>query len=104
MLDLASAKAILSGGSFTVITESLALRKPILSLPIKGQFEQEMNAFYLEKLGYGKYCKSLTKEGVEDFIQHLDFYRDNLSEYNSSGNDDLFHALDEFISNIEVLK
>lgn len=69
MLDLASARAIISGGSFTVLTESLALRKPILSLPIKGQFEQEMNAFYLEKAGYGKNCKSITKKVIEDFFK-----------------------------------
>lgn len=104
MLDLASARAILSGGSFTVLTESLAIRKPILSIPIKGQFEQEMNAFYLEKSGYGKGCETITKEIIEDFLNYLDFYKDNLRDYKSRGNEELFQAIDVFISNIQALQ
>ena len=35
------------------MSEAVYLRKPMLALPLAGQFEQEMNARYLERLGYG---------------------------------------------------
>jgi len=35
------------------------LHKPLLSLPVVGQFEQVLNALYLEQLGYGMYAKAL---------------------------------------------
>ena len=61
LLDLASCSAVITNGGFTLISEALYLQKPILSIPVEGQFEQTLNALYLKKLGYGVYAKKTTR-------------------------------------------
>ena len=53
--DLASAKAVICNGGFTFISEAISLKKPIYSVPAIGNFEQTLNGFYVQKLGYGEY-------------------------------------------------
>jgi len=42
--DLKDSKAIIANSGFTLITETLYLKKPMLTIPIKNQFEQQINA------------------------------------------------------------
>jgi len=35
------------------MSEALFFNKPIYSIPIQNQFEQMLNGYYLERLGYG---------------------------------------------------
>ena len=98
--DMISAKAVISGGSFTVMSECIYLGKPMLSIPIVGQFEQEMNGYYLEKMGYGKYCKLFKPEILTAFLSNIDFYKDNLKDYQHDDNVGLFTYLDNLIANI----
>ena len=58
MQYLKQTKAIITNGGFTVISEALYLKKPIFSIPIKNQFEQALNAKFVEKLGAGVYKTS----------------------------------------------
>ena len=53
--DLASCRYVVCGGSHTLISEALFYGKPVMAFPIQGAFEQYLNAFYLERLGYGQY-------------------------------------------------
>ena len=55
--DLAGARAVVAGGGFTLMSECVYLHKPMLAMPIGGQFEQTLNALYLEREGYGEYRK-----------------------------------------------
>src|SRR5262249_47525844 len=41
--DLATARAVIAGGGFTLMGEAVYLRKPMLSVPLAKQFEQVMN-------------------------------------------------------------
>lgn len=52
--DLASSKAVMATAGFTLMTESFYYRKPFMALPMKGQFEQEINGILMTELGYGK--------------------------------------------------
>jgi uncharacterized protein (TIGR00661 family) len=79
--DLASAKAVIGTAGFTLISEALALQKPYLALPMQGQFEQELNAFQLAQLGYGKRVTELTNETIGDFLYRLADYRLQLANY-----------------------
>ena len=45
--DLRTARAIVTGGGFSLLSEAVYLGKPALSVPLSGQFEQLMNARYL---------------------------------------------------------
>ena len=44
---------MVTGGGFSLLSEAVYLGKPMLSVPLHGQFEQLMNARYLEREGYG---------------------------------------------------
>jgi len=54
--DMASSKGVIAGGGFTTMGEAVYLKKPMLAVPIEHQFEQVMNARYLEKEGFGIYA------------------------------------------------
>lgn len=80
--DIANAKAIMTNGGFTVISEALYLKKPIYSLPINYQFEQVLNGKFVEQLGAGVYHKKLSEENLRNFLGNLDVYQKNLKTYN----------------------
>ena len=95
--DLGSCKAVLANGGFTLISESIYLKKPVLSIPVKGQFEQIMNAIYLERLGYGEYHEELEIDVVQDFLSKLDIYNNSLLSYHQDGNKDILKEIDSLI-------
>ncbi|MGH1341728.1 MAG: MJ1255/VC2487 family glycosyltransferase [Nannocystales bacterium] len=94
--DLASARAVVAGGGFTVMSECVYLRKPMLSVPIRAQFEQVLNARWLERLGYGRFAKNLHDPAVvHDFLDAVPGCEEKLADYTQDGNRDLLAALDE---------
>jgi uncharacterized protein (TIGR00661 family) len=84
--DLAQAKAVIQNGGFTLMSEALYLHKPILSLPIKGDFEQLSNALVLEKSGWGMHGDDVNKKIITDFLAKLSFYQKNLNKYKQNKN------------------
>lgn len=95
--DLLSCKAVMMNASFTLMTESLYLNKPVLSIPVKKQFEQELNALYLDKLGYGKHISDLTDENLQEFLESLNIYKANLKNYKKHDNSKIFKRLRQMI-------
>ena len=96
--DFSQAKALIVGGGLTTITEAIYMKKPILSIPIKGQFEQTYNARTIEELGFGKYLKDVTKEDIEEFLVNLTMYRKNLRKYKGMSNEQIFKKIDSILS------
>lgn len=96
--DLTEARAVVANSGFSLISEALHLGKPYLAWPVKHQFEQVFNAYYIGKMGYGAYWDELTREKVEAFLFNLDLYRENLSKYPRNDNSALFEKVDEFIA------
>ena len=96
--DLVSCKAVITNGGFTLIGEALHLNKPILSVPVKRQFEQIRNAIYLNRLGYGKYCKEISKKNIENFLSNIKQYKTNLKKYKKEDNSKILKKLKELIS------
>jgi uncharacterized protein (TIGR00661 family) len=91
--DLASARAVISNGGFSLISEAVYLHKPVYSFPIAGQFEQFMNAAYIDKLGYGRHFPSLEADDLKTFLKDEPRFRKNLSTYSQNGNEILFDFL-----------
>jgi uncharacterized protein (TIGR00661 family) len=101
--DLASARGVIAGGGFTLMGEAVYLQKPMLAVPLAGQFEQVMNARYLEKVGYGKAAETLADpEAVHDFVQQLPRYEAALSGYTQEGNQELYDALNEVLDRAQA--
>jgi len=95
--DFESAKAVISNGGFTLISEAIYLGKPVLSIPVKKQFEQIVNALYLEKLGYGEFHEEIDGKTIKRFLSQLNIYRESLNSYEYEGNQKIFEALDKHI-------
>lgn len=92
--DLATARGVVAGGGFTLMGEAVYLRKPMLTVPIAGQFEQILNGLYLEKLGYGVHAPALTGQVLRDFIDRIPACEQALASYDQDGNEELFSTLD----------
>ena len=82
-----------------MITEALHLGKPYLALPMKGQFEQELNGILLAEQGYGKCCGRVTVDAVGDFLYRLPEYRSNLQTWRAAGSREIEAKLDELLAN-----
>jgi len=95
--DLATCECVLANAGFTLITESLYLHKPYLAYPVKHQFEQVLNAYYLDKMGYGKYWDEISKEKIESFLYNTDIYKKKLLSYKKNNNKKLFQTVDRLI-------
>ncbi len=94
--DLRDCKAIIATAGFTLASEAIYLNKPYLALPLKGQFEQMLNALFLKKAGFGEYTEYLTEEEVRDFLKNLEKYKRKLRAYNPDY-DKLFKVLDKVL-------
>lgn len=95
--DLATAKAVVATAGFTLISEALYLKKPYMAMPMQGQFEQELNAFQLQRLGYGKSVPEIGPESIGDFLYRAADYRERLEEYEAGDNRAIKDKLDELL-------
>ena len=91
--DLASSKAVICNGGFTFICEAIYLKKPIYSVPANGNFEQILNGFYVQKLGYGEYHEIMNAKMVKNFLNRLPKYQKRLSKVKNYNNDGIIREL-----------
>lgn len=99
--DLRSARAVVAGGGFSLLSEAVSLKVPLLSVPVAHQYEQELNARYLEKLGYGAWARRLELEPLLQFLDKVDVYQETLQGYPSRDNSILFACVDELLQRVE---
>lgn len=95
--DLRTARGVIGGGGYTLMSEAVYLRKPMLSVPIEGQFEQVLNALYLQQLNYGMHAKALDGQVLGNFLERIDGCAKSLEGYSQNGNQKLFDNLDELL-------
>ncbi|MDO5850057.1 MAG: glycosyltransferase family protein [Methanobacteriaceae archaeon] len=95
--DMASAKAMIVNGGFTMISEAIHLKKPIYSTPAKKNFEQILNGFYVEKLGYGEMHENLNGNNIKGFLNNLDTYKNNLEKIEKTDNTSILKDIEESI-------
>ncbi|PIY60487.1 hypothetical protein COY95_01505 [Candidatus Woesearchaeota archaeon CG_4_10_14_0_8_um_filter_47_5] len=95
--DLANCMAVVTNGGFTLITEAIHLKKPLLCFPVEQQFEQMLNAHYVENLGYGMSAPKTTESSLVRFLKKIDVFQKNLNTRPQEDNSRLFGFLDELI-------
>jgi uncharacterized protein (TIGR00661 family) len=96
--DLASAKAVIANGGYSFISEAVYLQKPIYSFPIKNQFEQFVNSYYVDKCGYGRHFDDLTADNLKAFLYDQNLFKKNLLKYRQDGNTVLFSLLEKALT------
>jgi uncharacterized protein (TIGR00661 family) len=99
--DLRTARAVIGGGGFSLMSEAVSLRVPMLAVPIEKQYEQELNARYLKELGYGSWTRKLDANALSRFLERTGELQKSLSSYQRRDNRILFSCLDELIARIE---
>ncbi|MEO8876358.1 MAG: glycosyltransferase family protein [Polyangiaceae bacterium] len=99
LADLASARAVISNGGFSAISEALCLGKPILSVPLAHQPEQELNARWLEALDLGVHAKRATAPAIRQFLNRTTPYR-VADERIRNGRRDGLAALDRILKEV----
>ena len=98
--DLASARAVVSGGSFTVMSECVYLHKPLLAVPVRGQVEQVVNARYLRRCGYGETAARIDRDVLASFLSGISRCEERLAGYVQEGNRVLFDALSRELTRV----
>ena len=97
--DLKTCRAVFATAGFTLMTESIFLKKPYLALPMQGQFEQELNGFFLERAGWGMNLRDVREEAVGFFLYRLAEYRDRLMEIEQWDGNLIKNRLKELLEN-----
>ncbi|MDX9970722.1 MAG: glycosyltransferase family protein [Candidatus Gracilibacteria bacterium] len=98
--DLRTAKAVISTSGYSLISESIFLKKPFFAIPLLNQFEQILNAHYLKKLGFGQYHLEITEGHLKNFLKKCPKYENALSKYKQNENKELFKKLEEILKKL----
>lgn len=99
--DLACCKAVIMTGGFSTISEAIHLKKPMLILPAKNQFEQKFNGITIEEMGIGKCEENINKEKIEHFMSNLKIYQENLKRIKQWDNSLIFEKVQELIEKMQ---
>ena len=92
--DLRTCRGVVASGGFTLMGEAVYLHKPMLAEPVARQFEQILNARYLEKEGYGLCADAISEAKLSEFLSRTPEFAANLSRYSQDGNKDLLAKLE----------
>jgi UDP:flavonoid glycosyltransferase YjiC (YdhE family) len=86
-----------TNGGLSLIGEAVYLGKPVYSVPVQHQFEQVMNARYLEGLGYGLAADVVDHDVLRLFLSENDKFAQRVREHAQDGNAALFEAVDDIL-------
>jgi uncharacterized protein (TIGR00661 family) len=98
--DLRTSAGVIASAGFTLMGEAVYLRRPMLAIPVEQQFEQILNARYLEKEGYGLGAERIDAAVLGRFLEGLPDFERKLSGYSQDGNADLLASLDSSIARV----
>jgi UDP:flavonoid glycosyltransferase YjiC (YdhE family) len=91
---------VISNAGNQLVGEALYLRKPMMVLPEKGNFEQSVNGHLLRLSGGGDWfdLQRVTAADLDRFIQAIPHYRSRIRPEDVVGNDDALAVIREEIS------
>ena len=93
--DLRTARGVVAGGGFSLLSEAVYLGKPVLSVPLQGQFEQVMNARYLQREGFGMCAPAVTPAVLAEFLDRVEEFEQALAGYEQAGNTVALRTIEE---------
>ncbi len=92
-----TARGVVASAGFTLMGEAVYLPRPMLAEPVGKQFEQIVNARYLEKEGFGLHAEELTPAALGEFLERAPEFEKNLSRYSQQGSTDLLTKLESVL-------
>ncbi|MCP4613131.1 MAG: hypothetical protein GY845_30935 [Planctomycetes bacterium] len=100
LADLAAAKGVIASAGFSLISECMYLKKKMLMLPLAGQYEQIINAHYIQKLGLGISAEKLDEAVLARFLDELDKPMPDDERIIWPNNDRFFGILQEVLNRL----
>jgi uncharacterized protein (TIGR00661 family) len=100
LADLAGAKGVIASAGFSLISECMYLKKKMLMLPLAGQYEQIINAHYIQKLGLGISAEKLDEDVLALFLEELDKPMPDDERIIWPDNDNFFEILQEVLNRL----
>jgi uncharacterized protein (TIGR00661 family) len=98
MYALLQCSGVITGGGFETIAEALYLNKPVLTIPIKGQYEQECNATAASKFPNG-YKGTLAPVYLEHFL-YKTFGLGIQNDFKVSTDEEVLQAIEQVLYNV----
>jgi uncharacterized protein (TIGR00661 family) len=95
--DLSSCRGVIATAGFSLISECLYFKKPMLLMPVKNQYEQSINAHYVQKSNAGLQTQLLTSESFEAFKSGLASFTADHPEIIFPNNQEYFTILDQLL-------
>lgn len=96
--DLATCKAVITNGGFTLISEAIYLDKPVLSVPVKKQFEQILNGIHVSQAGFGEHHQDINQDTLKNFLKNLTKYENSLHIHHEIGNKKVVEKIEAIIN------
>lgn len=93
--DLAGCAGVLASAGHSLVCEALHFRKPMLIMPLPGQYEQWVNAHYIRTMGLGMTTDTLTVAELEHFASDLGRYRSALNARPQATIDPVLDAIEQ---------
>ena len=83
-----------------MISEALWCGKPVLSIPIRGAYEQHLNASEMARAGFGRslFPAAFSIDALRDFERNLDEHRTHIRRAYRADQSEIYAALDDFIA------
>jgi uncharacterized protein (TIGR00661 family) len=100
--DLRTARAVFAGGGYSLMGEAVHLQVPMLSVPIARQYEQELNARYLQELGYGRCADAFRVDDMRGFLRDADGFQHALSNTTPHNNDMMLGCVNELLRDVAL--
>lgn len=98
--DLANARGVIASAGFSLISECLYLKKKMLLLPVGGQYEQIINAHYIQKLGLGISAQKVNEPALAHFLKELDKPMPDDEQILWPDNEKFFRVLQEALNKL----
>lgn len=91
--DFATCRVFIANAGFESLAEAVFLRKPTLIVPIRGQWEQEINAYLIEHFGIGLTADDFSAAAFEKALRHETPPSEELRDWVLQGRPSLEKAL-----------
>lgn len=99
--ELATCRAIISNGGMSLTGEAVAFGKPVYAVPVRAQYEQVLNARYLERLGYGATSDYFDPRLLTAFLEKLPLYKKQMKSVpQHDGNRRLYATLSALFGSV----
>ncbi len=101
--DLCGSCALVTTAGNQLVGEALAVGKPVLAIPEAGNFEQQLNGFFLQQSGYGQ-CVAVADVSpnlFRNFLDKLDCFRESIQRFSEIGNARVLEVIEQMIGGHE---